>query len=141
MKNDLQAVGLRLKTERERLGLSQDHLAEHCGVTRPTQYRYESGKGSPTSEYLDAAAKIGVNVQFVLVGSGTLPVKLSTKETALIDLFRLSKPSIQDAVIKLLKNQDQKSTAKPRKPAAVVQTVRGSRNISIGVTSGGVRVK
>lgn len=141
MENDLQAVGIRLKSERERLGLSQDQLAEHCGVSRPTQYRYESGKGSPTSEYVTAAAKIGVNVQFVLVGSGTLPVKLSTKETALVDLFRLSTPSIQDAVIKLLKNQDQKSKAKPRKTTSVTQSVQGSRNITIGVAKGGVALK
>lgn len=138
MQNDLHAVGVRLKSERERLGLSQDQMAEHCGVSRPTQYRYESGKGSPTGDYVNAAAKIGVNVQYVLVGSGTLPVKLTTKETVLIDLFRLSTPSIQDAVIKLLKNQEQKSKAKPRKSTLVKQSVRGDKNITIGVAKGGV---
>lgn len=138
MEKDLQEVGARLKAERERLGLSQDQMAESCGVSRPTQYRYESGKSSPTGDYVNAAAKIGVNVQYVLVGSGTLPVKLTAKETTLIDLFRLSTPSIQDAVIKLLKNQDQKSKAKPRKSTAVTQSVRGNKNITIGVARGGV---
>ena len=85
---------------------------------------------------------VGINVQFVLVGSGTLPVKLNTKETALIDLFRLSPPSIQDAVLKLLKNQEQKPKAKPRTPTAVTQSVQGHRNITIGlVAEGNVSVK
>lgn len=111
-------------------------MAEHCGVSRPTQYRYESGKGSPTGDYVNAAASVGVNVQFVLAGSGTLPVKLTTKETTLIDLFRLSTPSVQDAVIKLLKGQDQKSKAKPRKSTSVTQKVRGDKNVTIGVVKG-----
>lgn len=136
MQNDSHAVGVRLKAERERLGLSQEQMAEHCGVSRPTQYRYESGKGSPTGDYVNAAASVGVNVQFVLAGSGTLPVKLTTKETTLIDLFRLSTPSVQDAVIKLLKGQDQKSKAKPRKSTSVTQKVRGDKNVTIGVVKG-----
>lgn len=141
MQHDSHAVGVRLKVERERLGLSQDQMAEHCGVSRPTQYRYESGKGSPTGDYVNAAAKLGVNVQFVLVGSGTLPVKLTAKETTLIDLFRLSAPSVQDAVIKLLKNQDQKSKAKPRKSTSVTQKVRGDKNVTIGVVKGSAVLK
>lgn len=113
-------LGARLKAERERLGLSQEEMALKCGVSRPTQYRYETGRGTPDSAYVNAAAGIGVNVQFVLAGKGTLQVKLTPKETALIDMFRLSTPAVQDAVAKLLKGQAllrQKGKAKPRKKA------------------------
>lgn len=136
MNTDQAKIGARLRAERERLGLSQDDIAARCGVSRPTQYRYESGKASPDSDYINAAAAIGVNVQFVLIGAGTVQVKLSAKETALIDLFRLSPPSVQDAVIKLLKNQEVKPKAKPRKSISVTQDVHGDKNITVGVVQG-----
>lgn len=115
-------LGARLKAERERLGLSQEDMAQKCGVSRPTQYRYETGRGVPDSAYFNAAAGIGVNVQLVLAGKGTLQVKLTPRETALIDMFRLSPPAVQNAVAQLLKGQAllrEKRKAKPRKKAEV----------------------
>lgn len=148
MSTDQEKIGARLRSERERLGLSQEDMATRCGISRPTQYRYESGRASPDGGYINAAAAIGVNVQYVLIGAGVVPVKLSAKETALIDLFRLSPSSVQDAVIKLLKNQEKKPKAKPRKtvPTAqesvsVTQNVQGEKNTVMGSVQGNVTIK
>lgn len=134
-------VGARLRAERERLGLSQEAMATRCGVSRPTQYRYESGKQAPDSAYMTAAAAMGVNVPFVLAGKGAaLAVKLSTRETALVDLWRLSTPAVQDAVLRLLKGTRPQS-AKPRKSTVIRQDVSGQNNVVIGAVKGHVSTR
>lgn len=60
--------GDRLKEERERLALSQAAFAEKIGVSRMSQFNYESGKRSPDAEYLAAADKIGVSVEYIVTG-------------------------------------------------------------------------
>ncbi len=130
-------VGARLRQERERLGLSQEAMATLCGVSRPTQYRYESGRQAPDSGYMTAAAAVGVNVPFVLSGgTASLAVKLSTRETALVDLWRLSTPPVQDAVLRLLKGTRPHS-AKPRK-TVIKQKAVGAGSVQIGVVKGRV---
>ena len=58
----------RLCTERERLELSQQGLAEKCGVTARSQRNYESGERNPDSVYLAAIAAAGADVLYILTG-------------------------------------------------------------------------
>ena len=58
----------RLRTERERLELSQQGLAEKCGVTARSQRNYESGERNPDSAYLAAIAAAGADVLYILTG-------------------------------------------------------------------------
>ena len=58
----------RLRTERERLELSQQGLAEKCGVTARSQRNYESGERNPDSVYLAAIAAAGADVLYILTG-------------------------------------------------------------------------
>lgn len=58
----------RLRTERERLVLSQQALAEKCGVTARSQRNYESGERNPDSAYLAAIAAAGADVLYILTG-------------------------------------------------------------------------
>lgn len=62
--------GERLRAERERLGLSQQELAEKCGVTMRSQRNYEKGDRQPDAAYLAAFTAIGGDVLFVLTGQG-----------------------------------------------------------------------
>lgn len=64
--------GKRLKEERERIGLSQAKLADACGIGKTTQYMYERGERDPTAPYMQLAAKVGVDVFYVLSGDRTL---------------------------------------------------------------------
>ncbi len=61
-------VGMRLAEERKRLGYSQTEFSEAAGSGRASQVNYETGKRFPDAEYLEAAAKLGVDVQYVLTG-------------------------------------------------------------------------
>lgn len=61
-------IGVRLREERERLGLSQTAFGELGGASKASQVRYENGGRSPDGEYLSAVAKHGVDVFYVLTG-------------------------------------------------------------------------
>lgn len=61
-------VGERLKAERLRLGLTQVALAKACGMCTGAQKAFEAGRNLPGGSYLIAAAKAGVDIQFVLLG-------------------------------------------------------------------------
>jgi len=64
----LDTFGERLRTERERLGLSQAAFGELGGVQKVAQINYEKGKRHPDAEYLAAIAAAGVDVLYVLTG-------------------------------------------------------------------------
>lgn len=64
----MNSFGFKLKEERERLGLSQTEFAEACGVKRVAQGNYENDKRNPDATYLMAAAKLGVDVNYLITG-------------------------------------------------------------------------
>lgn len=64
-------VGKRLREERERLKLTQDAFAISCGVSRRAQVTYEANERSPDAKYLEAAAKFGVDIAYVVYGGRT----------------------------------------------------------------------
>ncbi len=61
-------IGARLREERERLGYSQNDLAELAGLTRNSQVNYEGGKRQPDAAYLSAIAGHGADVTYILTG-------------------------------------------------------------------------
>ncbi|HRE16187.1 MAG TPA: helix-turn-helix transcriptional regulator [Rhodocyclaceae bacterium] len=56
----------RLRSERERLGMSQEFFANQVGVTRVTQNYYENGVRDPSLNYISACGAIGVDISFLL---------------------------------------------------------------------------
>lgn len=62
-------IGDRLRVARESLGLTQAELASATGVSRATQINYERGDTEPTTSYLRAAQKQGIDVANLLFGS------------------------------------------------------------------------
>jgi transcriptional regulator with XRE-family HTH domain len=62
------AIGKRLAEERKRLGCSQSAFAELVGISFSSQRRYEDGRSSPDTAYLEALGKSGVDVNYVLFG-------------------------------------------------------------------------
>lgn len=58
----------RLRSERNRLGYSQDAFASLGGVKKNAQGLYERGVRFPDAAYLMGVARAGVDVKFLLMG-------------------------------------------------------------------------
>lgn len=67
----MDTIGGRLKSERLRLGVTQEELAKSGGVARNAQVNYEKGERNPDTSYLAAVAKVGIDVGFVITGIRT----------------------------------------------------------------------
>nr|WP_249173458.1 helix-turn-helix transcriptional regulator [Burkholderia dolosa] len=89
-----------MKEERERLGLNQTKFGELGGVSKKAQIDYEKDVFSPNARYLEAVAKGGVDVLYVLTGARTptAAASLSREEEALVDNYRHSSPEDQAAM-------------------------------------------
>ncbi len=84
-------IDVRLKEERERLGLSQPLFAQAAGAAKRTLADWEKGVSSPTAVQLSALAKIGVDVLYILTGQRSQPVpesaSLPPRVRALVDNY------------------------------------------------------
>lgn len=62
-------IGKRLRSERKRLGLTQQQLADALDIAKNTQSNYERGTRQPPADYLSGAAKLGMDISAVLMES------------------------------------------------------------------------
>lgn len=79
----LNGVGSRLRSERERLGLTQEQLGIAAGTNRMTPSRYEQGSHLPTLGFLAAVASAGVDVDYVINGKRSV-VALGLDDASLL---------------------------------------------------------
>lgn len=86
-------VGQRIREVRERLGLTQDTVARHLGVTRPVVSNIEQGKRPLTLEELDKLADLfGYSPSYFLQGEpdDAVAVLFRARELDEEDLAKLS---------------------------------------------------
>lgn len=93
-------IGQRLKKERQRLGMSQAEMAGELGIAKKSQTNYELGHNAPAASYLSAAARIGVDVCFVLTGVPS--PQMGGSEAELVRRFRAASPELQAAALAAL---------------------------------------
>lgn len=95
------SVGLRLKEERKRIGLTQTELAERCGLTKRAQVNFEKEEGEqlPGGAYLLAATTLGIDVLYVLTGERN---GISADEAQVLSAYRVASPEIKLAVSAVL---------------------------------------
>jgi len=67
--NTLITIGYRISVERKRLDMSQDTIASLVECTQITQSRIETGKNSPSLNYLYELSQLGFDVQFIITGT------------------------------------------------------------------------
>lgn len=80
--------GVRLKEERERLGLSQPAFGEIAGAAKRTVIDWEKGVSSPTGFQLEALAAAGTDVHYIVTGTRKGPPPLKPDEQTLLDGYR-----------------------------------------------------
>ena len=106
---------MRLRDERERLGLSQTAFAEVGGVQKRAQINYESGERLPDAAYLAAIAALGADVLFVLTGQRSRPASASAElrpdQAALLDNYEHSDEVARQAAQRLLDPRAQRKKA------------------------------
>lgn len=78
---------IRLKSERKRLGLTQDVIADACNTSKRTYCDYEKGTSEPRASFFDAFIKIGGDALFVITGQRSI-TDLKPDEAALLDNYR-----------------------------------------------------
>lgn len=61
-------IGVRIKEERLRMNMSQQQIADACGVRRETWGRYESDKLEMGSTVFRAFVALGADMQYIISG-------------------------------------------------------------------------
>jgi transcriptional regulator with XRE-family HTH domain len=105
--------GERLKTERKRLQLTQERMAEVGGVRKNTQLLYEAGRNTPDADYLMRVIAIGVDMHFLFQGERGVAA-LSKDERALLALLESATPqarAVMIASLSLLRRLDPGETS------------------------------
>lgn len=95
------SIGLRLKEERERLGLSQVAFGDIGGVKKLAQLNYEKGERQPDASYLNAVSKFGVDILYVVTGVRS-SADLSDDEQELLQLYKKAPAALKAAALAAL---------------------------------------
>lgn len=78
----MDTIGDRLKSERLRLGLTQDAFSRAGGSSKPSQVRYERGERFPDGDYFSRIALIGADLLYILTGERTPEGDDSSRDAA-----------------------------------------------------------
>ncbi len=104
---DLEAVGRRIRAERERLGLTQAQLAAGVGVSRSAVAQWETGRSGQVGANLARVAEVlGVGVGTLLLGDlsaaggQSATSGLTGNERALVELYRACRPDDQAMLLR-----------------------------------------
>lgn len=101
----IQALGKRLREERKRLGFTQVDFAALVEKQRLALIKYETGKTSPTLDFLLAAGNVGADMYYILTGA-------RIKE---LEDFRAQRIAIQDQVFEKIEAYMQTLPVKDQK--------------------------
>ena len=89
-------VGKRLKEERKRLRLTQQAMADACGISKWAQLYFEKDQNMPGGAYLLAAHARGVDITYVLLEQR---MELDPSEAALVAAFRAAPQDMRAAML------------------------------------------
>ncbi|WP_172657008.1 helix-turn-helix domain-containing protein [Collimonas arenae] len=145
--------GERLREERDRLGFTQQEMADQMGVRREMSSRYERGQAVPGGDALAALALAGGDIQYVLTGQRSNSA-MTPEEIELLSGFRkldlrgkVNMLGMLD-VVGTTSTEISKPTATPRSGSQFLgkvkakhvtqgdQHIAGDQNIEVGGKSG-----
>lgn len=92
---NLSTIGGRLKSERNRLGLSQPAMAALAGATKSAQVKWEKDTAAPNALALAAFAEAGADVLFIVTGwhMATMPTARNVVSLTISEAFLLLNPA------------------------------------------------
>lgn len=92
----------RLRSERERMGLTQDEMVLKTGVAKRSYCAYEGGETAPSAKLLTALVVVGLDVAYLLTGQRSVPVApqalLPEGDRILLDNFHAAPAGVQAGV-------------------------------------------
>ena len=99
-------VGIRLREERERIGITQADAALLAGCTREQWGRYERGANASADVLLRLQGQ-GFDVNYILGGQRLMNAEatLTDEEAALLRCFRAARPEGKSALLRLGKSE------------------------------------
>mgnify|MGYP002738462283 CR=1 FL=1 len=134
--------GERLRSERERLGLTQQAMADAAGVRREMWSKYERGVAVPGGDVFEALAGLRVDLMFVLTGdylsvaqakavagisNSPTSANLPPDEQLLLEAYRgMAAPARKELLAELLTG-GKKPKAKPQSEGGIKVTGSGHR--------------
>ncbi|MEE4573239.1 helix-turn-helix transcriptional regulator [Pseudomonas alliivorans] len=94
----------RLREERVRLGFTQAQLAALSGIQPNAQCLYENGSRLPRADYLTCLDRVGVDVQYIVLGIQKTPaiLALSHSEALILRNLRALNEADRGAIIQLM---------------------------------------
>ena len=132
--------GERIRSERDRLGLSQQKAADAAGVRREMWAKYEAGS-EPGAKALAGMAMAGADVLFIVTGHRTPPAHpadaLPEDERVLLNGYRLcneaAKQHLKQAAALLAAGLP---SAPPAEQRGMTMSNQGDGNVQIGSIGG-----
>lgn len=120
------AIGMRFRSERKRLGLTQQALANELGIQRQALLLYESGERSPLAEKLHAFDRVGGDTTFIITGlkaaaldaKGQRDLELAMSSVVMmcravgVDVDEVSKLRLAFGLIESMRQVDETNQAK-----------------------------
>lgn len=98
-------VGLRLREERERLGLTQTQFAELGNASKRSVTDWEQGKLHPNGEFLALLAEQGADINYIFTGERNIS-KLGASESTLLAEIRQLDEIGKDGLINFLMGEN-----------------------------------
>lgn len=110
----MSSIGERIRSERDRLGMSQPEFAKLAGTTKQTLFSWETDKTYPNAGQMAALTKAGVDVMYVLTGV-RLPLDYQQNIEAMIKVTAEVDPDGSGSVTKEL-HEGLRKMAQPTEP-------------------------
>lgn len=110
--------------------MSQQRVADACGVTMRTQRNYENGDRSPDASYLIAVAALGVDVQFVLTNERLPEALRDSYRRAAIATLNTTNPDLAREYVRSLPKLQEQEAERQQQLEAERRLLRDFRGIS-----------
>lgn len=131
---DFRMIGIRLKEERERLGLTLVAFAKAAQAGKNTLIDWEKGKTYPTAAALAALHTIGVDITYIVTGQRLVVIN-EPEEQVLLNTYRELPTEAKKDILLSIMSGNIKNTQKDRSSIKV----KGDKNIvHSGTVKGGI---